>query len=446
MVTTHTDPVSAPSGWTINPSPLWWVRASNPDASVRTHLAPLAADLNGDGKMEVVLTGYDKSGNGTIEALNGQNGTLLWKVNDANIGTHSPFEIDDLNRDGIMEIVVSAWYTKVFYGNNGSLYWINTASKGFQNYNALADINGDGYPEIFVCSGSAPTVGYDYASVISYDGNTLRQAYSWHPCFGGLTIGDTNHDGRFELYQGDRSIYSGETEIYKGGGMGIRAFDTETLQPLWSDPTVGLSSNCPILGDVDGDGIQDVIVADQNSQGIAVYNSTDGSVLTTGGKYRKFWTNMRTHSQATVGDFDGDHHLELMTTREWDPVKIWDLYDWKLDATLPIGTYEPPKVGNVTGRSNLDIIAVRDNISNSEIFVYNFNATGTGTYDEVDHISGLNWGANDFTLVQDVDGDGLNELIVTSMSGDIYCYNTQVRVVGENSKPFFWAIGIELGR
>jgi hypothetical protein len=394
---------------------------------LETHLAPLAADLNGDGKMEVVIAGVAKSGNGTLMALDGATGSVVWNTTDDKIGTHSPFDIVDLNKDGIPEIVVSAWFPKVYYGNNGSLYWTNTACRAFQDYNAICDINGDGYPEIFVSSGSGPSIGYDYITCLSYDGHILYQSYSWHPCFGGLTIGDTNHDGRYELYQGDRGIYSDEELPFVGGGMGVRALDPFTLQPLWNDPTVALSSSCPILADVDKDGTLDVIVADQRINGTAVYNSKDGTVLTTGGKYRKSGTDMPGHSQPTVCDVDNDGNLELINCRERNgvilPVKIWDLYDWKLDAILPVNCTEPPKVGDVTGDGNMDIIAVRDNGNSSEIFVYSFN-NSTGNYDQVDHVSGLRWKANDFTLVQDLDADGYNELVVTSMNGDVYCYDT----------------------
>ncbi|MEM1590047.1 MAG: DUF2341 domain-containing protein, partial [Candidatus Bathyarchaeia archaeon] len=242
----------------------------------------------------------------------------------------------------------------------------------------------------------------------------------WHPCYGGLNIGDANFDGRFEIYQGDRRVtYSASTDKYRAGGMGIRALDADTLTPLWSDPTILCSSHCPILADVDKDGILDVIVADQSNSGIAVLNSTDGSVLTTGGVYRKGSTNMRAHSQPTVYDIDGDGNLEFISCREYSPVKIWDLYEWKLDATLPVNCYEPPKLGDITGDGKLDIIAV----NNTEIYVFSYNEFSK-KYELIDYVSRLGWGCNAFTLVQDVDGDGLNELVVTSMGGTIYCFDT----------------------
>jgi hypothetical protein len=382
---------------------------------IQTHIGPVAEDLTGDGKPEIVVTGVRRSdGKGVVAAIDGVTGKILWEFIDSNIGTHHPCDIVDLNNDGLPEVVVSAGFPLVLHGKNGTLYWRNSACKAFQNYNAIFDIDGDGYKEIFVSSGSGPSAMYDYITVLDYQGNILNQAWSWHPCWGGLTVGDANFDGRFELYQGDRRVtYNPVNDTYKGGGMGVRALDAHTLTPLWNDPTVQCSSHCPILADVDKDGILDVIVADQSNQGIAVFsvlNSADGSVLTTGGKYRKGGTNMPGHSQPTVYDIDGDGNLELMDCREYSPVKIWDLYEWKLDAILPVNCYEPPKLGDVTGDGKLDIIAV----NNTQIYIFTYN-NSSQSYDLVYSVSGLDWGCNAFTLVQDVDGDGLNELIVTSM-------------------------------
>jgi len=415
----NVEPVLASPALTLK-----WI-ARTPDGQrfvAKTHIGALAANLVGDNKLEIVVTGTGSDGTGVLAAIDGTTGTVLWQKKNSLIHTHCPFDIVDLNKDGVPEIIVSAWYTYVYHGNDGSIYWSNYA-KAYQNYNAILDIDGDSYSEVFVSSGNGKDAGYDYITRLSYDGNVLDQAWCWHPCWGGVTIGDTNFDGRFELYQGDRSdSYNPSGDPYKGGGMGVRALDAHTLEPLWNDPTILCSSQAPMLADVDKDGILDVIVNMQTSSGIAVLNSADGSVVTTGGIYRKgvIASPHPSHSQPTVYDIDGDGNLELIDCvyPDGSNPKIWDLYDWKLDATLPVVCTEPPKIGEVTGDGKMDIIAVTDH----EIYVYSYIG---GNYIQVDYTSqGLSWGTNDFTLVQDVDGDNLNELVLTSMSGYVYCYDT----------------------
>jgi murein tripeptide amidase MpaA len=411
------EPVFASPGLTPK-----WTRSLGSDA--QTYIGPLAADINGDGKLEIVVTGGSSEdpiyrGNGLVTALDGATGNIVWQVTVGGVTKHTPFEIADINNDGLLEIVVSGSYPTVLRGSNGAIYWQNTAVPSYNLYSPVADIDGDGYYEIFVSSGLGPYNGDDYFTVLSYNGNVLRQTNSsWHPCWGGLTIGDANFDGRFELYQGDRRYGYSTSFPYNYGEWGVGCLDAHTLTRIWNDSDITCSSHTPMLADVDKDGILDVIVTHQStgSGGLAVYNALTGSVLTTGGKYRKILSGYSaSHSQPTIADIDFDGNLEIIACRSTQP-KIWDLYDWKLDATLPVTCVEPPKVGDVTGDGKLDIIAA----TGTEIYIYSYDEVSK-TYVQVDHVT---VSCNAFTLVQDVDGDGYNELITTSAGGTVRCFDT----------------------
>jgi uncharacterized repeat protein (TIGR02543 family) len=416
-------------------------------ANGKTQGGPLVSDLTGDGKMEVVVTGavVNDSGwttDGSITVLDGATGNIVWKrgitdIPNNGIDPRTPFDIADIDKDGKQEIVIYSYSGPLVLFANGSVYWRRIDVPGDANYGAVSDVNGDGYAEIFTCGGETPYManGTDHIASLTYDGTLLYETPSWHPCFGGLSVADPAFDGHFLIYEGDRSSsYAGGSDLQKYGGWGVRALDALTLTPVWNDSDILCSSQCPVLADVDNDGKLDVVIAWQ-SGGMAVLNALNGSVVTnwngTGGYiYRKTSSlGLSSHSQLTVCDIDGDGHLEALVCGHDTPLKIWDLYDWRLKAILPLNCWEPPRVGYVTGDGKLDIIAV--NSSAKDIHIYSYD-NGTNTYNEVDNATGLT-GANSFTCVQDVDGDDYNELVVSTYAGWVYCYGTPAKAA--NPRP-----------
>jgi hypothetical protein len=396
-----------------------------------THIGALSASLvPGQKGQDIIVTGVSQTDkgftNGSIWCLNGTNGAVLWQTTPGNIMDHSPFEISDLNNNGQMDVVVADMpNTLALYGNNGSIYWKSTAPS-YDVSPVIADVDGNGYPEVFVASGNGPYQGFDYISELTHNGQIIAQnPTSWHPCYGGLSIVDPYNNGTFILLMGDRSIlYNPATDPYQYGGWGVRALDAATLAPLWNDDSILCSSQIPMLYDVDGNGVPDVVVCDQLAGGtnyagggLAVYNVLTGQIDTTGGVYRYSpELGLQEHSQPTIYT-DQNGIPELITCENSDP-QVWDLRDWKLTATINItGVGEPPKMGRVTADGNMDIIVVAG--SSVDILNENFQQVGT--------ITGLNE-PNEMSLVSDVDGDGYNELVLTTRSGWVYCYGTPALV------------------
>jgi hypothetical protein len=369
-------------------------------------IGPLAADLNNDGLMEIVVTGRPTSGEGRIAVLNSSDGSILWSQPYG--GDHVPIEIVDLNRDGNLEIVMCPQYVNgstskgvmVLHGNNGSIYWYNKKAAGKGTYIAVADINADGYLEIFSAFPGLVTA-------LTYDGRIFASTYTYYTCVGGLSIGDTDFDGVFEVYLGERSE---SYPTYPSGGRGIRAFWADNLTEIWCDPEILCSSQAPVLADVDKDGDLEIIILHQRG-GIAVYN-TDGSVNTYNGTYRRklYIPQLPSngHSNPTVADVDDDGNLELIqcgsASGDWYNPAIWDLVNWNLDAILPFKSAEPPGVADIDGDGKLEIVA--PNEKNVTIFKYN---KVERRYDVMYTIDLPR--ANPFFIAQDIDADGELELV-----------------------------------
>ena len=61
--------------------------------------------------------------------------------------------------------------------------------------------------------------------------------------------------------------------------QGMRAFDADTLTPLWNWSDIQMSSHTPALIDVDGDGNRDSIGLGQQKHGLCVINISTGRPL-----------------------------------------------------------------------------------------------------------------------------------------------------------------------
>jgi trimeric autotransporter adhesin len=120
--------------------------------------ALVVADFNGDGYSDIaVANGGPTGGNGggTAVLLNNGNGTFAPPVNYAQGSKDYFLSTDDVNGDGKIDLIVSETYpspqTLIFLGNgdgtfNASPLAQPTGSSVY--YNAVADLNGDGAPDI----------------------------------------------------------------------------------------------------------------------------------------------------------------------------------------------------------------------------------------------------------------------------------------------------------
>jgi hypothetical protein len=370
-------------------------------------VGPLAADVNNDGQMEVV-----RSGQNGIVVYSGTTGNVIWTKSMPMWDNHIPIEAIDLNKDGILEIICSnGTGTMAIYGNNHTVYWNNPNAPLYNKHPVTGDINADGYPEVFVC-----TAGAQDASILgsvtglTHDGQIFAQVPTYFPCFGGLSLGDTNSDGIFELYLNERNYgYGGTT-----AGKGLRAFWATNLTERWNHPEMISSSHCPTLIDTNKDGILDVVDLHQRG-GIAIFNSADGSII----HQIMRIPGLQTHSQPTIYDIDNDGNLELIAcggSDTWSKPIIWDLYTWSLETWLPFDCLEPPAIADIDGDGNVEILASTE--TNISIFNHNYQFIGSIPLANDNDYYGMA-----VIVAQDIDNDGLLELVLNRFN-QIYAYDT----------------------
>jgi hypothetical protein len=401
----------------------------------------LAADVNGDGVDEVIY-----AGKGGVEVLNGRDGSKIWSVNDSAIGDHCQPEMADLDKDGILEIVVPLENPPgilALHANNGSTYWrYQTASPSdAHTYSCpvVFDIDGNGYPTIFFGSEDVHhgLSGSGTVTSLSHNGKVLHQTFSWRPCSGGLSIADTDGDGEFELYMGDRDMYlNSATYGDNDYGKGLVSLWAKNLTLRWYRPEIFCSSQKPMIADVNKDGKLEIIIGCLDG-GLAVINATDGSTIRMA---LGNWQQAPTHYQPSAYDIDGDGNLEMLMA---DPnegsskdIVVWDLVKWQVDARIYVGyCFYGPTEADVTGDGAMEIIAC----NYGSIFIIDKtyriidgitglsgNITVGGQTQNIDGVSNLG-GILNYAVVQDTDGDGYNEVIVSTQWGRIYAFDTPAR-------------------
>ena len=131
-----------------------------------TFSSPHAADLNGDEILDIVIgTGMEIPAKGSIIAINGENGNVLWEF-DTGQEMFSSAQFEDLDRDGELDVILGGrgHQLKAIDGQSGDLIWSfdsNNSERGkwFQFYTGqfINDIDDDGIADWLTSNGGDPT-------------------------------------------------------------------------------------------------------------------------------------------------------------------------------------------------------------------------------------------------------------------------------------------------
>jgi len=230
----------------------------------------VAVDIDGDGLPELVC------GNEVYKVDIAAKTMTLWKkitpptINGTNVINDGHVSIADFNGDGFPDVLVSLIQPGagnsmdnarfVMYGwdviNNEILFTCVQNNKGSKNIPLIGDLDGDGKPEILVLT-QAHNNNNDGAIYVYRlpatlgAGATLSQMWrlSVDETWGrtGITLFDFNQDGKMEIVYRDMT----RLRIIDGNGQDITTFPS-TSSTTWE---------YPIVADVDGDGMAEIVCA-----------------------------------------------------------------------------------------------------------------------------------------------------------------------------------------
>jgi uncharacterized protein (TIGR03437 family) len=229
----------------------------------------VAADFNGDGKPDLAVVNApsdDRTTPGNLTIFFGAGNGAFQLAHTYSAGSlPSRVAVADLNGDGKPDLVVTDQSDPFVTPRvNGSVYvFLNDGTGGFQTPVKLAagvypysvwagDLNGDGKPDLVVASSTA-SAGYTLWVLLGNGDGSLQAATSVSTLYGpsGVVIRDFNGDGKADLVV---SHCCGATDMTYLQGKGDGTFLTEAHFNGGANPFAVAA------GDLNGDGRPDLII------------------------------------------------------------------------------------------------------------------------------------------------------------------------------------------
>ena len=229
------------------------------------------------------------------------------------VGFDSPstLTINDLDGDGKPDLITKIGDRVLVLRNIGTEGVASFASKVeilVNQSNAYAvsvgDLDGDGKPDLAVANyGSNSVTVFLNTSTVGAISFASRVNYTTGNNPKSISIGDLDGDGRPDLAV--LNITARTVSVLRNtGNKGILSFAAK------EDFTTGPNPQNVSIGDLDGDGMPDLAVTNQGSNTVSVFQNT-GSIGTISFAAKEDFTTGTSPYYVTIGDLDGDGMPEL---------------------------------------------------------------------------------------------------------------------------------------
>ena len=382
--------------------PLMWTHGLN-----STCLGgPAAGDIDSDGVLEVVFGTH--FGDGNLYALNGEDGSLLWKFYAGGCPVDSSVRLYDVDNDSQLEVIFTALSSYVegagllyaLRGEDGSVLWNCTLAAVSLGGAAIENLDNDSRPEVIIGTVQNATGGYVH--IINAEDGSLSSTVG--PFLGDIcsspAVLDLNCDGFLDIVV---ATQEGSNSVY--------AIDGPSLSIMWRYQGGSNFRGGCAYADLDGDAIQELVIGSTDGH-IHAINAEDGSSLWT-------YAGNSPYYATCIADMGRVFGSEIVAIGEREVLVLngdgepsWGYSHGATTISYPLST---PSISDLNGNGIADIcfadsqgvVEVRD--GDSGILFY-FNVSGYNPLGTM--------GVYHSPIIADFDGDDFLDMFFVAGKGD----------------------------
>ena len=262
----------------------------------------VAADLNGDGKMDLIDS--DMAGNCITVHLGNGDGTFQTGVSYATTQYPGGLVVGDFNGDGRLDIAVTGMVSNVvsiFLGNGDGTFRspVNYSVGSEPTFVAEGDFNGDGKLDLAVAdyNGGGITILKGNGDGTFATGTFYSTGSGSYPVT--VAAGDVNGDGKLDLVTANSG--TGNVSVFLGNGDGT--FQTPVNYAAGTTPYQA------DIADFNNDGHPDIVTANDGSANVSYLQNNGNGTFATAVNYAVG----NGPSSLDVADLNGDGNLDIVT-------------------------------------------------------------------------------------------------------------------------------------
>ncbi|OIR00601.1 FG-GAP repeat protein [mine drainage metagenome] len=352
--------------------------------------------------------------------------------------------IGDIDGDGKPDLIVANFRT------NSISVFRNTSVSGSITQNSFAakvdfaaganpcaiafgDIDGDGKPDLVVANYNNATVSV--FRNISRSGNITSTSLAAKVDFptgttpSSVAIGDVDADGKPDLvvvnYNDNTVSVLRNTSDIGSGSINSNSFASKV------DFTTGLLPSSVAIGDIDGDGKPDLVVANGRSYTFSVFHNTGSSGNITSNSFAPkvdFATSLIPYSVA-IGDIDGDGKLDIVVANESNnTVSVFrntsssgNISSGSFAGKVDFMTNDLPfsvALGDMNGDGKPDIVVANEDSATVSV-LRNKSISGDIASNSFDAKVDFKTGDGPYSVaIGDIDGDGKPDLVIANYTSN----------------------------